>query len=130
MLVHGYPIARRSEPNTGLEMSLGNMATIVGSNQIVHWNGRVIMKGFSMLLIATLAATDIIVWHLLVSEKAGERISYIDPRLDTLGIETSKEISLRMLEPSRHVIGWCSKVTDLCGEELTRIQVYRLESLC
>ncbi|KIL85182.1 hypothetical protein FAVG1_11611 [Fusarium avenaceum] len=116
MLVHGYPIARRSEPNTGLEMSLGNMATIVGSNQIVHWNGRVIMKGFSMLLIATLAATDIIVWHLLVSEKAGERISYIDPRLDTLGIEPSKEISLRMLEPSRHVIGWCSKVTDFCGD--------------
>lgn len=127
MLVHGYPIARRSEPNTGLEISLGNMATIVGSNQIVHWNGRVIMKGFSMLLIATLAATDIIVWHLLVSEKAGERISYIDPRLDKLGIEPSKEISLRMLEPSRHVIGWCSKVTDLCGEESTRIQVYGLD---
>ncbi|KAH6968063.1 hypothetical protein DER45DRAFT_477375 [Fusarium avenaceum] len=119
MLVHGYPIARRSEPNTGLEMSLGNMATIVGSNQIVHWNGRVIMKGFSMLLIATLAATDIIVWHLLVSEKAGERISYIDPRLDALGMENSMEISLRMLEPSRHVIGWCSKVTDLCVGDAT-----------
>lgn len=127
MLVHGYPIARRSEPNKGLEISLGNMAAIVGSNQIVHWNGRVIMKGFSMLLIATLAATDIVVWHLLVSEQAGERISYIDPRLDTLGIETSKEISLRMLEPSRHVIGWCSKVTDLCGKRSTRIQVYGLD---
>lgn len=115
VLVRGYPILRRTQPNTGLEMSLANMAAIVGSQQVVQWNERIIIKGFNMLMIATLAAADIIVWHLLISEQPEERISYIDPRLDTLDNGATKGISLRMLEERRHVIGWCSKVTDLCG---------------
>lgn len=115
VLVRGYPILRRTQPNTGLEMSLANMAAIVGSQQVVRWGERIIIKGFNMLMIATLAAADIIVWHLLVSEQPEERISYIDSRLDTLDSEAFKEISLRSLEERRHVIGWCSKVTDLCG---------------
>lgn len=116
ILVRGYPILRRSLPNTGLEISLNIMSTIVGSKQVVQWGERVFMKGFNMLMIATLAAADVIVWHLLVSDKPDERISYIDKRLDSIGVETSQGIHLRMLEARRHVIGWCSKATDFCGK--------------
>lgn len=115
VLVRGYPILRRTQPNTGLEMSLANMAAIIGSQQVVQWNERIIIKGFNMLMIATLVTADIIVWHLLVSEQPEERISYIDPRLDALHSEAAKGTSLRMLEERRHVVGWCSEVTDLCG---------------
>lgn len=115
VLVRGYPILRRTQQNTGLEMSLANMTAIVGSQQVVRWGERMIIKGFNMLMIATLAAADMIVWHLLVSEQPEERISYIDSRLDTLDSEVPKDVSLRTLEERRHVIGWCSKVTELCG---------------
>ncbi|KAF7541960.1 hypothetical protein G7Z17_g11861 [Cylindrodendrum hubeiense] len=115
VLVHSYPILRRSQPDSGLEMSLANMATIIGSQQVVQWDERVIMKGFNILLVATLAATDIIVWHVLVGEKSDDRISYVDPRLDALYGDISQDFTLRNLETKRHVIGWCSKVTDLCG---------------
>lgn len=69
-----------------------------------------------MLAVATLAAADIIVWHLLISNKADERISYIEPRLDELDSVNLEGISLRTLEEKRHVIGWCAAATDLCGK--------------
>ncbi|KAL2679085.1 hypothetical protein Neosp_009843 [[Neocosmospora] mangrovei] len=71
-----------------------------------------------MLAVATLAAADIIVWHLLISSKADERISYVDPRLDELDSVNLEGISLRTLEEKRHVIGWCTTATDLCGGAL------------
>jgi hypothetical protein len=69
-----------------------------------------------MLAVATLAAADIIVWHLLVSDEADERISYVDPRLDDLNNRNLESVSLRMLEEKRHVVGWCAAATDFCGK--------------
>lgn len=71
-----------------------------------------------MLAVATLAAADIIVWHLLISSEADERISYADPRLDELDSGNLEGISLRMLETKRHVVGWCAAATDLCGKRI------------
>jgi len=116
ILVVGYPIPRRPEPNTGLEMSLNTMAYLVRSQQVVQWGTRVIMKGFSSLLVATMASSSIIVWHLLKSRISGERVSYIDSRLEELDIRTSQDVSLRMIEGARHIVGWCASATDFCGK--------------
>ncbi|PGH07641.1 hypothetical protein GX51_01650 [Blastomyces parvus] len=118
ILVGGYPIPRRSEPNTGLEISLGTMACLIRSQQVVQWGEKIIMKGFSSLLVATVATTSIVVWHLFVNKSPSERISYIDPRLDTVDIRTPEKVSLRILERSRHIIGWCAKATDFCGSAM------------
>ncbi|UPK92375.1 hypothetical protein LCI18_003310 [Fusarium solani-melongenae] len=123
ILVKGFPILKRSIPKTGLEMSLAEISTIIGSSQVVRWDQRIIMKGFNMLAVATLAAADIIVWHLLVSGEADERISYVDPRLDELDSGNLEGISLRMLETKRHVVGWCAAATDLCGDALANHDV-------
>lgn len=117
ILVSGYPIRRRPEPNTGLEMSLGMMSYLMRSQQVVQWGERIIMKGFSSLLVATLATTNVIMWHLIVNESSYERISYTDPRLDTLSTGTAKGLSLRLLEGARHIVGWCASATDLCGKK-------------
>ncbi|RYP73035.1 hypothetical protein DL771_003903 [Monosporascus sp. 5C6A] len=111
----GYPILGRPEPNTGLEMSLGTMAALIRSRQVVQWGERIIMKGFHSLVVATLATAGVIVWHLLVSRSPEERMSYIDPGLDTLSIRMPEGFSLRSLERSRHIIGWCANATDICG---------------
>jgi hypothetical protein len=117
ILIVGYPIPRRPEPNTGLEMSLGIMAYLIRSQQVVKWGERIIMKGFNSLLVATLVTTNVILWHLLVSRSSSERISYIDSRLDKLDIRTPKGLSLRALEGSRHIVGWCASATDFCGKQ-------------
>ena len=116
VLVNGFPILRRPEPRTGLEMSLGTMAYLIQSDQLVQCGERIMMKGFSSLLIATLATSNVVLWHLFVSGIPGERISYFDNRIDTLDLHQSQILSLRPLESSRHIVGWCVKATDFCGE--------------
>ncbi|KAF4960108.1 hypothetical protein FGADI_1126 [Fusarium gaditjirri] len=113
--VRGYPIQRRSIPRTGLEISLRHAATIIGSYEVVQWDERLLIKGFNMLMVATHVATDAMIWHLFVAGKPEERISYVDPRLDEI-VMKHPEMSLQYVERKRHIIGWCTKATDLCGK--------------
>jgi hypothetical protein len=69
-----------------------------------------------MLMIVTLVAADIMVWHLFVSEKDGQRISYMDLRLDEINASTSDVVSLHQIAGKRHIVGWCAKATDWCGQ--------------
>lgn len=115
-IVRGYPILRRSMPKSGLEVPLRYAASIVGSSEVVQWDKRLVIKGFNMLMVATQVTADVMVWHLLVSEKPEERIPYLDPRLHHIDIRPSDEMSLRYIEGKRHTVGWCTKATDFCGE--------------
>ncbi|KAF5537332.1 hypothetical protein FPHYL_12752 [Fusarium phyllophilum] len=114
--VRGYPIQRRSMPRTGLEIPLRYAASIVGSYEVVQWDESLLIKGFNMLMVATHVANDVMVWHLFITDKAGVRISYVDPRLDEVELKHSDEMSLRYVERKRHIIGWCTKATDFCGK--------------
>lgn len=109
------PILRRLEPGTGLEMSLGTMACLVQSDQLVKYGERILLKGFNSLLVAVLAIRNVVLWHVLVGDMPGKRISYFDNRIDTLCLEQRGMPLLRMLESSRHIVGWCAKATDFCG---------------
>lgn len=122
-LVRGYPIPRRSLPNTGLEVPLQALSYFTRAQQVVQWNGRIIMKGFSRLLVATLAASGAIIWHLFDNRSPADRISYIDSRLDALIYDYENQLSLRSLEHKRHMIGWCADVTELCGSPMGNLQV-------
>lgn len=115
VLIHGYPVLSRPWPNTGLEASLGTMAFLTRSPRVVRLDGRIMMKGFNSLAIATLAVAGVVVWHLIVSEGPEERISYTDTKLDDLVFNMPGESSLRSVETSRHIIGWCVDAVELCG---------------
>ncbi|KAF5249308.1 hypothetical protein FANTH_5389 [Fusarium anthophilum] len=122
-IIRGYPILRRSVPKSGLEVSLPYVASIVGSSEVVQWDKRLVIKGFNMLTVATQVTDDFVVWHLLVNEEVGERISYIDPRLDHIDVRFSEEMSLRHMEGKRHIVGWCTKATDLCGRHTANHEI-------
>jgi hypothetical protein len=121
ILVTGFPILRRPDSRSGLEVSLSAMASLVLSNEVVQIGQRIIMKSFNMLLIAVLATTNVMIWHCLVSADLSERISYFDRRLEAVDLTQSKVQSLRSLETMRHIIGWCSKATDFCGKYIWAI---------
>jgi hypothetical protein len=116
VLVGGYPILRRPQPKTGLELSLSTMAYLVRSFQVVQYEERIVMKGFSSLLVATLMTAGVVLWHFYGSRNSSERISYYDDQINTLDLTRVKKNSLRDLEKSRHYIGWCADVDDLCGQ--------------
>jgi len=116
ILVSGYPILRKSTPATGLETSLSIMASIVQAHQVVRIENRIVMKGFNSLVVASAVDGGSILWHAFTSSKPEDRISYFDPRVKGLISNKGEVPLLHSLEGFRHIIGWCSEVTELCGK--------------
>lgn len=115
-LVTGYPIRARDSSQSGLEVSLPVLAHLVRTRYIIRWCERFIIKGFNLLLVATLAKADLVVWHLLTSASHEERIAYTDQALDGLCNPLPQGLTLRSLEKIRHIVGWCPKAVEVCGK--------------
>ena len=114
LLVDDYPVLPRDKPDTGLEMSLGMMTELVRSSQLTSIGGRIMLKGFCSLLVATAVAGDAVLWHYIYNSTGG-RISYYDPRLQRIQNDLPEGIELQGLEDRRHIVGWCSDIREYTG---------------
>jgi hypothetical protein len=109
VVVKGYPIPRRSEPHTGLEIPLNMMAGLIRTQRIDSFNGKLYIKVFAAMLVPTKNCADLLIWHLLYNED-GTRISYLDN-----SSPHTENVSVLDLVNVRHVIGWCSEVRNYAG---------------
>ncbi|RYP19648.1 hypothetical protein DL765_003241 [Monosporascus sp. GIB2] len=109
VVVTGYPIPRRSEPDTGLEIPLNIMVGLTRTRRANSFNGKLFIKGFSTMLIPAKRNGDLLVWHLLYNQD-GNRISY----LESTGPH-AENVSIFDLETARHILGWCSEVAFFAG---------------
>ncbi|KAI4955907.1 hypothetical protein J4E91_000116 [Alternaria rosae] len=123
ILVSGYPILRKSTPATGLETSLSIMASIVQAHQIVRIENKIVMKGFNSLVVASAVDGGSILWHAFTSSKPEDRISYFDCRIEESISNKEESPLLRSLGDFRHIIGWCSEVTELCGHPQAELSI-------
>ncbi|KAL7658266.1 hypothetical protein ACMYSQ_004399 [Aspergillus niger] len=111
VVVEGFPIRRRVEQHSkGLEIPLEMMASLAGTRKINYFDGRVILKGFSTMLVPAKCSQSSVTWHLLY-QKNGDHISYLKseqlPRLD---------LNIQQLEKARHFLGWCPAARMYAGE--------------
>jgi hypothetical protein len=116
-LVDGYRIPRRDEADTGMEVPLNIMAQLVNSRRVNVFGGRILIKGYSTILVPTRKTADHIFWHSVSNEDFDfeqDYISYSDPRL-ALKLYPPN-LTLSDLETSRHVLGWCGEVKNCAGE--------------
>ncbi|KAH8895964.1 hypothetical protein GQ53DRAFT_604704, partial [Thozetella sp. PMI_491] len=113
VMVRGYPILAKHSAGLGLEMQLNVMARLAGSNHASEFDGKVFLKGFSAMLVATQIARDITLWHYFFNAK-GERLSYFDHDLECI-----KPISLQQFGKARHVVGWCVECDSYAGRSPT-----------
>lgn len=109
VVVKGYPIPRRSEPNTGLEIPLNMMAGLGRTQRINTFKGKLFIKGFSTMLVPTKHSGGLLIWHLLYN-KDGNRISYLEDIDSHIG-----NISTSDLETARHILGWSSEIKYCAG---------------
>jgi hypothetical protein len=109
VLVQGYPIRRRSEYRTGLELPLHLMASLMGTQRVNVFQGKLFIKGYSSMLVPTRSTEDLLLWHLLQT-KDGRSISYLDnPGPHATGITIS------YVKEARNVVGWCSHAQTFAG---------------
>lgn len=109
MVVEGYPIPRRSETDTGLEIPLNMMAGLARTQRANTFNEKLFIKGFSTMLVPTKHSGDLLIWHLLYN-KDGNRISYLDNT-----IPHAENVSVFDLGKARHIRGWCSEIRNYAG---------------
>jgi hypothetical protein len=113
LIVKGYPIPRRLEHNTGLEMPINMMAGLVGTRHVNVFDGKLFIKGHVSMLIPRRRQGDLLLWHFLRLPN-GERISYYHAAGPHIaGIDMSH------LSSSRHVVGWCSQAKFVAGKHST-----------
>lgn len=113
VMVIGFPIPfKTNDYALGLEMPLNIVTTLAGSSRVHEFHGKVFIKGFSTMVIATKKIGDLVVWHYFYNTDRG-KLSHLD---HTLGDDLNGSISLSQLESSRHVVGWCSDCKVYAGE--------------
>lgn len=110
VIVRGFPILRRPETNTGLEMPLDLMTLLTRTRYVDEFGSRMYIKGFSTMLIPTKRSDGMIYWHLLFNTNPEERISYLEGRAGHAAVQKAD------LETSRHVLGWCSDAANTVGK--------------
>ncbi|PGH14217.1 hypothetical protein AJ79_03190 [Helicocarpus griseus UAMH5409] len=109
-VVKGYPIRRRADAGTGLEMSLDIMADLAQAKRITQFKEKSLIKGFSTMLVPTKFEDGVINWHLLY-HRDGSQISYLENSGPYVpGISVSAISNAR-----RHILGWCSEVKYNAG---------------
>ncbi|KAH8803410.1 hypothetical protein F5884DRAFT_683898 [Xylogone sp. PMI_703] len=109
VVVKGFPIPRKSEPDTGLEIPLNMLAGLARTQRVSNFNRQFFIKGFSTMLVPTRNNGDLFIWHLLYN-KDGSHISYLDNT-----VPHADNITDFDLEKARHIIGWCSEVKYCAG---------------
>ncbi|KAF6811832.1 hypothetical protein CMUS01_13191 [Colletotrichum musicola] len=109
VVVCGYPIARRGETETGLEMPLDMMALMIRTRRIVPFGDTYFLKGFSSMLALVERKGDTFLWH-HVYNRDGSHVSYFEyePVL-------KDNPTFQQLMNARHVVGWCSEVKFYAG---------------
>ncbi|KAI0539656.1 hypothetical protein GGR58DRAFT_512195 [Xylaria digitata] len=120
VLAWGFPIPERLG-ETGLEISIDLMAAIAGVRHAVEYDGGVVMKGFSSMLVPLKRdrETDTVQWHLVSSHDEETRLSYqegiaIAPCSDRALLA---EVDLQSLRTTRAILGWCNAAETVLGRE-------------
>jgi hypothetical protein len=109
ILVEGFPIRNKPESGIGVEMPLDLLAGLVGASQAVGIQGKVVLKGFTTILVAVRRLSDLLIWHFLF-DKEGKRISYLD-----VALEEACDMDVHHLDKVRHVVGWSRNSSYYAG---------------
>ncbi|KEZ39111.1 hypothetical protein SAPIO_CDS10501 [Scedosporium apiospermum] len=112
-IVPGYPIPRRQESESGLDVPVDIVAALINAKRLVKFGGTMYLKGFSALLVVTKMAVDTVFWHLVYNDDRSY-ISYQDPRVPRWP-ESAEGPTPDVLEKRRHVVGWCDKIISFAG---------------
>jgi hypothetical protein len=117
VIVEGYPIPRRSRPQSGLEATIDIMASLSNARYLVNFCQRTFLKGFSTMLVVTEVVNSTVFWHLFYNGN-GTYISYEDARVPRIqGHDNSQTLNAANLATCRHILGWCKEVTCHAGTQ-------------
>lgn len=115
VVARGYPIPRRSEYNTGLDIPLNILARLAQAHRATMFDGKMVIKGFSTMLVPTKRTEDMLIWHLLFNNDQ-RHISYGDHRVSSTQELYDESATVNDLERCRNILGWASVASNHAGK--------------
>lgn len=116
VIVPGFTIPERGD-EVGLEIPLGILAAVTGACHAVEYDGGIVMKGFSHLLVPIRRSGDRVQWHAISNKDPDKRLSYADAVYRIKKRCLIEELSLSDLRDCRAFLGWCSVAVSRLGSD-------------
>ena len=105
VIAHGFPTAHRNHNEVGLEIPLDMMAALGGARHAADYEGGLVLKGYSALLVPIRRHEDSVQWH-LIRARDEERISYQEASLQCPNRALLKDLNHEALITTRAFLGW------------------------
>ncbi len=115
-IAYGFPVPQRQD-EVGLEIPLHILAALVGAGHAVEYDGGVVIKGFSNMIIPMKKTSDTIQWHLITAATEAQRLSYREG-LGRCGQRAMlNQVDLDSLRNTRAILGWCTAAESALGSQ-------------
>ena len=109
-IVLGYPIARRAEQETGLEIPMAIIEVLLQNASIHVLDNRLYLKGFAAMLIPTKRSGKLLMWHYQYNEN-GNYIDFLEADVGQM-----EPVDYHELGRYRHIVGWSQEAIFNVGE--------------
>lgn len=121
VIVDGYPLLKRIEEDDhiipGLELPLEIIIALAGARSVSCYDGQLMIKGFSKLLVPTMLEGRCLVWHLLVQNDR-ERLPHYAWKTAAITTLDDDRLKADDIESFRHFVGWCGQAECVAGMSL------------
>lgn len=105
VIARGFPVPARSNGEQGLEVPLEIMAALSGARHVTEFEGGLVLKGYSVMLVPAKRHKQSIQWHLM-RHNEDERMPYRHLRNECLSRAMLKEVDCESLRTTRAFLGW------------------------
>ena len=114
VIATGFPIRRRSDAETGLEIHLEVLLALGGIGTVTELDGGYVVKGRSIAFIPTQRFGDSVQWHFL---NVSGKLTYKDiRRMPVFGTRLRFDaLGDKALHSTRTFVGWCNPTTNRLG---------------
>lgn len=114
-----FPIPDRTGER-GLEVPLDMICQMACIRHAVEFQGGIIMKGPSALLIPIRRHGNTVQWHFIsnLDDNENKRFSFQDGLKQCESRVLLDELDLKSIHTTRAIVGWCSEVHNLTGSHL------------
>lgn len=105
VIARGFPTPERMKGEQGLEVPLEIMAALSGARHVTEFEGGLVLKGFSVMLVPAKRHKQSIQWHLL-RYSDDDRMPYRQLRTECLKRALLEEVDCESLRDTRAFLGW------------------------
>ncbi|TVY45349.1 hypothetical protein LOCC1_G005972 [Lachnellula occidentalis] len=113
VIAYGFPINRRNH-GEGLEIPIQMMSALAGASQAVEFDGGLLLKGFSSMLVPLKRVDSSVQWHYIRNEDES-RLPYWEVDYQCPGRAHLDNVDYNALTTTRAFVGWWSKTATHLG---------------